>query len=116
MTLVSRLERDAHLATQTHSPADALLRHAVDLSHHNTMALTCSADTVITLHDEAQIDALMVDKTAAIKERPLLILSGGSNVLLPAKLDAVVLQPMMRGINVVAQTDSYIDIEVMISC
>ncbi|WP_300407803.1 UDP-N-acetylmuramate dehydrogenase, partial [uncultured Psychrobacter sp.] len=113
MTLVSRLERDAHLATQTHSPADALLRHAVDLSHHNTMALACSADTVITLHDEAQIDALMVDKTAAIKERPLLILSGGSNVLLPTKLDAVVLQPMMRGINVVAQTDSYIDIEVM---
>ncbi|MGP5518904.1 UDP-N-acetylmuramate dehydrogenase [Psychrobacter celer] len=113
MTLVSRLERNAHLATQTHSPADALLRHAVDLSHHNTMALACSADTVITLHDEVQIDALMVDKTAAIKERPLLILSGGSNVLLPAKLDAVVLQPMMRGINVVAQTDSYIDIEVM---
>ena len=55
MTLVSRLERDAHLATQTHSPADALLRHAVDLSHHNTMALTCSADTVITLHDEVQV-------------------------------------------------------------
>lgn len=90
-----------------------------DLSHANTMALSCVANTVIALTDECQLDAFMTDYkmtngTTDDKDTlPLLILSGGSNVLLPAQLHAIVLQPLMRGIEVMAQTADYVDIEVM---
>jgi UDP-N-acetylmuramate dehydrogenase len=88
-----------------------------DLSHANTMALACVADTVITLTDESQLDSFMATyRPSAIADHdslPLFVLSGGSNVLLPAKLAAIVLQPLMRGITVTKQTQDYIDIEVM---
>nr|WP_237182088.1 UDP-N-acetylmuramate dehydrogenase [Psychrobacter urativorans] len=74
------------------------------------MALACVADTVVTLTDEAQLDEFMASDDGSV---PLFVLSGGSNVLLPAKLHATVLQPQMRGINITQQTDEYVDIEVM---
>lgn len=85
-----------------------------DLSHANTMALACVADTVVTLTDETQLDDFMATYLASTDVRkPLFILSGGSNVLLPAKLHATVLCPKMLGIDVIAQTQDYVDIEVM---
>jgi UDP-N-acetylmuramate dehydrogenase len=88
--------------------------HQHDLSHANTMALACVADTVVTLQHESQLDAFMASTAAGDEQHsPLLVLSGGSNVLLPAKLAATVLLPMMRGITVTAQTADYVDIEVM---
>lgn len=68
-----------------------------DLSHANTMALACTADTVITLTDERQLDAFMASYQDS---QSLLVLSGGSNVLLPTSLDAMVLRPLMQGITV----------------
>jgi len=90
------------------------LSHSIDLSHSNTMALACIADTVVTLTDEVQLDTFMANyvKNNA-QQKPLFVLSGGSNVLLPAQLNAIVLQPQMRGIHLTTQTDSYVDIEVM---
>jgi UDP-N-acetylmuramate dehydrogenase len=85
-----------------------------DLSHSNTMALACMADSVVTLTDEVQLDEFMAYYEQDTQHRkPLFVLSGGSNVLLPAKLNAIVLRPQMRGIQVTAQTDSHVDIEVM---
>ncbi len=81
-----------------------------DLSSANTMALSCIADAIVTLSDEAQIEAFMAEYNA---QQPLFILSGGSNVLLPAQLKAIVLRPQMRGITLTEQTDTYVDIEVM---
>lgn len=86
---------------------------SVDLSYSNTMALACAANSVVTLTDELQLDAFMASYADIINQKPLFVLSGGSNVLLPAQLDAIVLQPKMRGITLVAQTDEYVDIEVM---
>ncbi|MBE0442165.1 MAG: UDP-N-acetylmuramate dehydrogenase [Psychrobacter sp.] len=113
MTSVSRLDLNSNLAN-TDLPANVLQRHSVDLSHSNTMALACIADTVVTLTDEVQLNTFMAGyvKNHA-EQKPLLVLSGGSNVLLPAQLDAIVLQPQMRGIKLMAQTDSHVDIEVM---
>lgn len=81
-----------------------------DLSHANTMALACVADTVVTLTDEVQLDEFMANDDGSM---PLFVLSGGSNVLLPTKLHATVLQPQMRGIHITQQTDDYVNIEVM---
>ena len=87
---------------------------AADLSHSNTMALACTADSVLTLKNEAQLDEFMANYGQDTKlNQPLFVLSGGSNVLLPAKLNAIVLRPQMLGIYVTAQTDSHVDIEVM---
>lgn len=85
-----------------------------DLSTANTMALFSIVDTAVTLSDEAQLDDFMATYQVNDKERlPLFVLSGGSNVLLPPHLNAIVLQPLMRGITVIQQSADYVDIEVM---
>lgn len=114
MTSASCLDFSDQPATITDSVASSLSDESVDLSHSNTMALTCIADYVVTLTDEAQIDTFMAEHVKNAEQKmPLFVLSGGSNVLLPTQLNAVVLQPKMRGISLTDQTDSYVDIEVM---
>lgn len=93
---------------------DYLSELAHDLSHANSMALACVTDKAIILSSEDQLDAFMADYYQAHDSRlPLLVLSGGSNVLLPSKLNAIVLRPFMRGVKIIEQTADYVDIEVM---
>lgn len=114
MTSTLRLDSSAQSAMTTHLPERLLPNRLVDLAHDNTMALACVADAVITLTDEAQLDAFMASHAEGTEPNlPLFVLSGGSNVLLPAQLKAIVLQPQMRGIHVIAQTADYVDIAVM---
>ncbi|WP_201551076.1 UDP-N-acetylmuramate dehydrogenase [Psychrobacter fjordensis] len=114
MTSVSCLDFSDQPATTTDSAVSLLPNESVDLSHSNTMALTCIADYGVTLTDEAQLDTFMADYAKNTdQKKPLFVLSGGSNVLLPTQLNAIVLQPKMRGISLTAQTDRYVDIEVM---
>ena len=110
MTSAVRFDTSAQhtISTDLHSAK------SVDLSHGNTMALACVADSVVTLTDEAQLDSFMTDYASNSEHKPsLFVLSGGSNVLLPAQLKATVLLPQMRGITMMTQTNSYVDIEVM---
>ena len=114
MTQAARLDLDAQTLTINDSSATLLVSNSVDLSHSNTMALACIADSVVTLTNEAQLDNFMATYAEDVEHQlSLFVLSGGSNVLLPAALNAVVLQPKMRGIHLTAQTDGYVDIEVM---
>ena len=114
MTSALRHDSNAQPTTSTNLAVNVPQAKSVDLSHSNTMALACVADVVVTLTDEAQLDAFMANhgKDAELT-KPLFVLSGGSNVLLPAHLDAIVLRPQMHGITITAQTDRYVDIEVM---
>ena len=114
MTSALRHDSNAQPTTSTNLAVNVPQAKSVDLSHSNTMALACVADGVVTLTDEAQLDAFMANygKDAELT-KPLFVLSGGSNVLLPAHLDAIVLRPQMHGITMTAQTDSHVDIEVM---
>lgn len=102
------------MTTDLHHAPSAQYDCSHDLSHTNTMALACVADTVVTLQDEAQLDSFM---TSYVKNTghnlPLFVLSGGSNVLLPTQLQAIVLRPQMHGITLTDQTQDYVDIEVM---
>ena len=114
MTSMSHFDFNAQSTTETNLPKRLLSKQCVDLSHGNTMALACMADSVVTLTDETQLDDFMLNYVEGIEDNlPLFVLSGGSNVLLPAQLKATVLQPKMRGITVTAQTNEYVDIEVM---
>lgn len=114
MTSALRHDSNAQPTTSTNLAVNVPQAKSVDLSHSNTMALACVADVVVTLTDEAQLDAFMAGygKDAELT-KPLFVLSGGSNVLLPANLNAIVLRPQMCGIIMTAQTDRYVDIEVM---
>nr|WP_317198850.1 UDP-N-acetylmuramate dehydrogenase [uncultured Psychrobacter sp.] len=85
------------------------LQSDYDLSHANTMALSCVAKSVVTVTDEAQLDSFM----STVDSASVFVLSGGSNVLVPASLNVTVLRPLMHGIRVIEQTDDHIDIEVM---
>ena len=114
MTSALRHDSSAQPTTSTNLAVNVPQAKSVDLSHSNTMALACVADMVVTLTDEAQLDAFMANHGKdAEPTKPLFVLSGGSNVLLPAHLDAIVLRPQMHGITMTAQTDSHVDIEVM---
>ena len=113
MTSTLRLDSNVQ-PTMANDVSDRLSpNQMVNLSHENTMALACVADSVVTLTDEAQLDAFMTNYTETGVDLPLFVLSGGSNVLLPTQLKAIVLQPKMRGITMTAQTDDHVDIEVM---
>lgn len=76
-----------------------------DLSEQNTMALGCVAAHAVELYDTACLADLKLDT-------PFFVLSGGSNVLLPARLEATVLLPKFRGIRLIEQSSDSIIIEV----
>lgn len=113
MTSTLHFDSSAQPTIDIDFPNRLLSESSVDLSHSNTMALACAAGSVVELTDESQLDVFMASYKDIISQKSLFVLSGGSNVLLPAQLDAIVLQPKMRGITLVAQTDEYVDIEVM---
>lgn len=113
MTSTLHFDSSAQPTIDIDFPNRLLSESSVDLSHSNTMALACAAGSVVELTDESQLDVFMASYKDIISQKSLFVLSGGSNVLLPAQLDAIVLQPKMRGITLVAQIDEYVDIEVM---
>ena len=106
------------MITALRATASAQNSHAqYDLSHINTMALACIADIAVTLDSEAQLDKFMAcyknESLSDNSEPSLFVLSGGSNVLLPNQLQAIVLRPLMSGITVLDETAESVDIEVM---
>ena len=82
-----------------------------DLSTYNTMALHSVCHTAYFLQNEADIEVALA--AAKAQQLPVVVLSGGSNVILPDYLKAVVLLPRMRGIKVIAEDAHHVDIEVM---
>lgn len=82
-----------------------------DLSLLNTMALASCADVLCPLTAESQIEPLF--DSIVHDHAPFMILSGGSNVLLPPQLNAHVIQPLFKGIDILSENDSEVSIEVM---
>ncbi len=72
-----------------------------DLSAFNTFGLASTARAFVRIEDASQLPALA--ELARAYGR-LLVLGGGSNVVLPAQVDGLVAQVALRGIQVVAST------------
>lgn len=83
----------------------------VDISGLNTMALACHARERVTLDDEPQISSLFAQ--LAEQRQRYVILSNGSNILLPPVLDAVVISPTLTGIEIVDDTPDTVTLAVM---
>lgn len=77
-----------------------------DLSAMNTMALSACATTAMIIDDEAVLPSLQL-------VAPWMVLSGGSNVLLPRQINATVLMPRMMGKTIIAEDEDSITLEVM---
>lgn len=102
-TASNQADSDFNLAKLITAPAQLLA--------HNTMRLSCQAMQLITLEQEAQVEPTI----AKLKEgdAPLFVLSGGSNVILPKQLQAQVLHPVFKGIEVLAEDEHSVSLEVM---
>lgn len=84
-------------------------RQLANLAPYNSMALACIADGLLLCETEQQA----VTFFASHKQRPFLVLSGGSNVILPPKLHADVIHPVFTGITLLEETSSHVLVEVM---
>lgn len=76
------------------------------LQAHNTMALPCRASGFITLRDDHDLDVLLEALHGQWRAQPLLILGGGSNVLLLEDFPGLVVHPGQRDIQLLADHDN----------
>lgn len=72
------------------------------LTRLNTLGLTCEANQVLTLSSQAQLPEVTA---RASKAGGVVVLGGGSNVVLPAELDRFVVRVALKGITPVESSD-----------
>lgn len=82
-----------------------------NLKSLNTLNLNSTARYLASVDTEESLVDVLHSVTA--KRLPLFVLSGGSNVLLPESVNALVLRPLMKGVHILKQDDVHIWIEVM---
>ncbi|MEN4917590.1 UDP-N-acetylmuramate dehydrogenase [Achromobacter spanius] len=74
---------------------DSLSPVAQDLTRLNTLGLASRADAFVTLDDPAQLPAL---SELARQASPLLVLGGGSNLVLPERVPGLVARVAFKGV------------------
>ncbi|WP_051012763.1 UDP-N-acetylmuramate dehydrogenase [Moraxella macacae] len=85
--------------------------HCANISHLNTMALACFAYELVCLQNLDEILPLFQRLTK--QNRRFVIISNGSNIVLPKTLDAVVISPTLTGKTVVHECEKCVHLEVM---
>lgn len=109
--LQASADSNALSSNPTNFDIDEISTLGADLIHHNTMRLACQADRLINLGKESDIEPTIAQ--LARIGLPIFVLSGGSNVILPKVLNATVLHPTYKGINILSEDEDGINIEVM---
>lgn len=82
-----------------------------DLAGRNTLRLPARAQWFAQPQTESALVALLQD--ARYQGLPRIVIGDGSNLLLLADLDALVIRPAMRGVHVVEEDSSQVLVEVM---
>ena len=77
------------------------------LLHHNTFGIDQSCDVFYEPASEEEV----MDLLPELRERPFLVIGGGSNLLLTQDFDGVVVHPAIMGISAFEEED-----EVMLRC
>lgn len=90
------------------------IKNHYDLSHNNTMALSCVARHAMILDNPATLhtDIKLAIDFARTHQLSLFVLSFGSNVILPATLDALVLLPRLMGIEIIHDSPHSVTLQV----
>lgn len=90
--------------------ADSLQIHEhYPLGELNTFGLSARARFFAAPESERELQALLIDETA--RRHPLMILGGGSNVILAGDFPGLVIQPAMKGIRCLQVTADYYLVE-----
>jgi UDP-N-acetylmuramate dehydrogenase len=84
------------------SSDDLSALQGMTLTRFNTLGLTCEAKQVLTLASQAQLPEVTA---RASKAGGVVVLGGGSNVVLPAELDRFVVRVELKGITPVESSD-----------
>jgi len=79
-----------------------LVEKNVPLQHSNSFGIAARAHALVRVHSEDDVRALLADPFWG--RRPLLVLGGGSNIVLTGDVEPVVLKMEIQGIRVVEQT------------
>lgn len=82
-----------------------------DMSGFNTMALTCKAERLIHLTKLCDVEPTF-QQLAALNQA-YVVISNGSNIILPEMLHATVVFPSLKGMTVLGQDATSITVEVM---
>ncbi|MDO4222728.1 MAG: UDP-N-acetylmuramate dehydrogenase [Acinetobacter sp.] len=86
------------------------IQQQIELKQKNTLALTSVARYYVQIdHAEQVVDALQFAEQHGLN---VLILSGGSNILLPQQLDALVMEMNIQGIDIERQDEHHVWLKV----
>lgn len=88
-----------------------MLEANADLGRRNTLRLPARAQWFAQPESDVELTALLQD--ARYQSLPRIVIGDGSNLLLRADLDALVIRPAMRGMHIVEEDDTHVLIEVM---
>lgn len=81
-----------------------MLEQNIDLKPYNTFGITAKASHFAQFNTVDELDRLL----APDRSRPLLILGGGSNILLTGDIDALVLKNDIRGITKTKENNEFV--------
>lgn len=87
-----------------------LLKNNFSLKTMNTFGLDVKADTLAIVQNDNDLRELF--RNAFIDKAPLLILGGGSNILLTKDLPGLVLFNSIKGVEIIEEEDDFIYLEV----
>lgn len=81
----------------------------VSLAQRNTLGIDACAEFFAAVSEEAELAAVLA--AARCRDLPLMVLGGGSNIVLAGDVAGLVLQPALRGIRCVAETSTHFLVE-----
>ena len=81
-----------------------MIQRNVDLKPYNTFGISEKADRFATFRSIRELDEILENN----REQPLLILGGGSNILLTKTVEKLVLKNEVKGIEVVKEDRSHV--------
>lgn len=115
MTLTASLVSSSDFESPKHegrlAPQNQIPKEFIDISSLNTMALTSYARELLILQSVEEVYPTFERLKA--NAQPFIILSNGSNTLLPPVLNASVISPQLKGQHIRKQNADYVWLEVM---
>lgn len=83
-------------------------QHFFDLSKYNTFGIQAHANYYAAFHDLVELREAL----ANLPQEPILILGGGSNILITQDIKGTVLHNQMKGMEVVSETEEHVYLKV----
>jgi UDP-N-acetylmuramate dehydrogenase len=87
------------------------IQQNISLKPFNTFGIEAKAKEFVEIHSKEELEVLCMNFN--LKDRKVLVLGGGSNMLLTQDVDGMVIKISMKGISVVAENDTHVWVKAM---